>query len=86
MNNKEVENIFLNPDFLVRLLDLFKEFGLVNDVAVRNAMIRKEWIEAKQNGTPNKDFLINAAEKYFLSEKQIEYVIYGPAREKYNKL
>lgn len=86
MNNKEINNVFLNPDFLVKLMDLFQEYGLVNEVAVRNALIRKDWIEARRKGISNNDFIISCAEKYFLSEKSIESVLYGQSREKYTKL
>lgn len=66
----------MNPDFAIELLELFSKYGLVNEVAVRNSKIRKEYFEAKEHGENLGDFMTKAAEKYYLSEKQIDSILY----------
>ena len=77
MNVKEIDSVF-NPDFIVHLLSLLNQFQLIDDISLRNALIRKEWLECKQRGLPNKEFIIQAADKFCLSEKAIESILYRP--------
>lgn len=77
MDAKEIHNVFTDPEFVVDILNVFNKYGIVSDIELRNAMIRKEWIESKQNGEPNKDFVERTASKYFRSPKNIEFIIYG---------
>lgn len=84
MNIKETENALMNPDFVIEILTLFAKYGLVNEVAVRNSLIRKEYYGAKESGKNLKDFRYYLAEKYLLSDKQIEAIIYGTTKLKTN--
>ncbi len=77
MNVKEIDNALMNPDFAIELLQLFARYGLVNGLALRNSLIRKEYNEAKQRDEHIGDFIERTAAKYFISPKNIEYVLYG---------
>lgn len=72
----------MNPDFTIELLQLFAKYGLVNEIALRNSMIRKEHQEAKLNGEKNKDFMERMAAKYFISEKAVDSIIYYSNKHK----
>jgi hypothetical protein len=74
---KEIHNVFTDPEFVVDILNVFNKYGIVSDIELRNAQIRKEWIESKQNGEANKDFVERSAAKYFRSPKNIEFILYG---------
>lgn len=77
MDAKEIKNVFTDPDFVVDILNVFNKYGIVSDIELRNAQIRKEWIESKQSGEANRDFVERTAIKYFRSPKNIEFIIYG---------
>ncbi len=82
MNVKEIDNIFLDPGFIVQFLELLNQYGLIDDISLRNALIRKEWIESKQKGEQNKIFKERTADKYFISEKAVEAVLYASCLHK----
>jgi len=77
MNVKDINNVFLNPNFIIQMMFVLNQYGLIDDITLRNALIRKEWIDNKNNGEPNKEFLEKAAEKYCLSTKAIESILYS---------
>lgn len=82
MNVKEIDNVFLNPVFIVKLLILLREFDLLDDVSIRNALIRKEWIESKHKSEANKDFMERIAAKHNISVKTIDSILYGKGGKK----
>ena len=82
MNVKDINNVFLNPDFIVQLLGLLNQYELIDDISLRNALIRKEWKESKETVESNKVFIERAANKYCLSEKAIEKVLYKNSGQK----
>lgn len=76
MNVKDIDNVFFNPNFIIQMMSVLNQYELIDDVTLRNALIRKEWIDNKNNGEPNKDFLEKAAAKYCISTKTIESILY----------
>lgn len=72
-----MHNVFADPDFVVDILGVLNKYGIVSDIEIRNAMIRKEHSEAKEKGENISDFIKNAAEKYYRSPKNIEFILYG---------
>ena len=82
MNVKDINNVFLSPEFIIEFLLLLNKFDLVDDISVRNAIIRKEWIEGKQRGETIADFMSRMANKFCLSEKAIDTILYRPGNKK----
>lgn len=82
MTVKDLDNALMNPDFTIELLQLFAKYGLVNEIALRNSMIRKEHQESKLTGERNKDFMERMAAKYFISEKSVDSIIYYSTKHK----
>lgn len=82
MNVKDINDVFLNPTFIVQLLGLLNKYELLDDISLRNALIRKEWIESKQKGELNKDFMERMANKFYLSAKTIDSILYANGNKK----
>lgn len=82
MTAKDSDNALKKSEFLVELLQLFAKHGLVNEIALRNSMIREEHQESKARGERLKDFIVKAADKYCLSEKSIDAIIYSTHKPK----
>ncbi len=82
MNVKDINNVFLNPDFVVQLLVLLNQYELIDDISLRNALIKKEWMDGKKTGELTKVFMERAADKYCLSEKAIDAIIYRNSGKK----
>jgi len=82
VNAKELDNALMNPDFTIELLQIFARYGLVNEIALRNSMIRKEHHASKASGERNQDFMIRMAKKYFITEKSIDSIIYRSHKHK----
>ena len=72
----------MDPDFMVDLLHLFARYGLVNEIALRNSIIRKEHQESKAKGELNKDFMERMASKFYLSAKTIDSILYANGNKK----
>lgn len=76
MNVKELNNAF-SPEFVVDLLDLLNKHGLVNDNEKRNAIIRKEYFEAKAKGENIGVFMELKAKEINRSIKTVDYILFG---------
>lgn len=77
MDAKEIHNVFTNPEFVVDILNVFNKYGIVSDIELRNALIRKEYNEAKGKGENVGEFIEKTAAKYYRSPKNIEFILYG---------
>lgn len=76
MNVKEINNAF-NPEFVVELLSLLNKHGIISDIEIRNAMIRKEYFEAKSKGENIKVFMEKKASEIHRSVKAVDYILFG---------
>ena len=76
MKKKNLETALKDAELTMDLLHLFAKYGLVNEIDLRNSIIRKEHKEAKLRGERIQDFIIRMAEKYFISETNIDSIIY----------
>lgn len=71
LNNKDKHIINLNG------VERFRKLGLIDEIALRNYFIRKEFEELRDRKVKVKDAIILLAEKYHLSESSINMVVYG---------
>ena len=83
MTVKDIDNALMNPDLAIDLLQLLAKYGLVNDIALRNSIIRKEHHDSKLNGERGQDFMERMAAKYFISEKTVDSIIYNSHKDKH---
>jgi len=65
------------PDLIEDLIDVLERHGLINENGIRNFRIRKEFYEMRDNGFSSKEAREQLAEKYFMSLKNIDRIIYG---------
>lgn len=86
MNIKELNIALLNPDFAIELLELFAKYGFVSELEIRNAVIRKEYFLARQNGETTEVFMERMAEKYNCSAKNINSILFSKPRKKYKQI
>lgn len=82
MNVKDLDNALMDPNFTVELFRLLARYGLVNEIALRNSIIRKEYQESKTRGERLQEFMSRAADKYCLSEKSVDAIIYSTHKSK----
>ena len=66
------------------ILEVLSKHNLINDLAVRDYHIRKEYQVLLKAETPTEKARFLLAEKYFLSEKHIQTIIYD-LQKKYKK-
>jgi len=58
-------------------IERFRKLGLIDEIALRNYFIRKEFEELRDKKIKVKDAILLLAEKYHLSESSINMVVYG---------
>jgi hypothetical protein len=67
------------------ILDVLTKHNLINDIAVRDYHIRQDYRKlTQQENTPTEKARYLLAEKYFLSEKHIQTIVYD-LQKKYKK-
>ena len=76
MNVKEIDSAF-NPEFVVKLLTLLYESGIISENELRNAIIRKEYYEAKAKGENIGEFMERKADEICRSVKTVDYILHG---------
>jgi len=66
----------MKDELHIDLLEVFVKHNIVSQTSLRNEKIRYEYKKMKENGMKAKDARSFLADKYFLSEKNIESVLY----------
>lgn len=66
----------MNELMVVELLEVFGRHGIVSPLVVRNAKIRYEFKMLRAEGRKSKWIREFLAERYFVSEKTVEGIIY----------
>lgn len=84
MKTKILDNPLKDAELTMDILQLFAKYGLVNDIALRNSTIRKNYQESKVRGERISDFITKTAEQYSLSEKSVSAIIYCKEKNKNN--
>lgn len=82
MKPKVLANALKDAELTMDILHLCAKYGLVNEIALRNSIIRKEYHEAKLNGERIQDFMIRMGKKYFCSPKTISTILYDSGNRK----
>lgn len=77
-----MKNYYLHGDIMkdelhIDLLEVFVKHRIVPQISLRNERIRHEYKAMKDEGIKAKAARIFLSEKYFLSEKNIESILYG---------
>ncbi|MBZ0180536.1 MAG: hypothetical protein K8F36_14720 [Melioribacteraceae bacterium] len=60
----------------IDLLNVFVEHKMLPEIVLRNEKIRYEFNELKNSGMSSNEAKMQLSEKYFLSIKAIEYIVY----------
>ncbi|HCY77750.1 MAG TPA: hypothetical protein DHV28_17705 [Ignavibacteriales bacterium] len=84
MKTKILDDPLKDAELTMNILQLFAKYGLVNDIALRNSIIRKNYQGSKARGERIYDFIIKTAEEYSLSEKSVNAIIYCTQKHKNN--
>lgn len=84
MKTKILDDPLKDAELTEDIHHLFAKYGLVNDIALRNSTIRKNYQEAKARGERIQDFIIKTADEYSLSEKSVNAIIYCTQKHKNN--
>jgi hypothetical protein len=66
----------MKEELHIDLLEVFVKHQLVPEISLRNEKIRMEYRQMKEEGIKPKDARFSLAEKYFISEKNIESILY----------
>ena len=77
MNIKEIDGAILDPNFTVDLLQILLKYGLVKEIDLRNALIKREHIISRGKGESNVEFMERMSGKYFCSISNINMILYG---------
>jgi len=67
----------LKEEFVIDLLTVCSKHGIVPDTAIRNFKVKQDYKKFKAEGMTGKDSREKLSEKYFTSEKNIEFILYG---------
>jgi len=66
----------LNDLLRIDLINVFVEHKMLPEIVLRNEKIRYEFNELKNSGMSSNEAKMQLSEKYFLSIKAIEYIVY----------
>lgn len=83
MNVKEINSAF-SPEFVVELLGILNKHGIISDIEIRNAIIRKEYYEAKARGDNIGEFIEKKANEICRSTKAVDYILFGQQKKMKN--
>ena len=71
----------MKDELHIDLLEVFVKHRIVPQISLRNEKIRCEYKTMKEEGVKPKAARASLAEKYFISEKNIESILYGRRKE-----
>lgn len=71
----------MKDELHIDLLEVFVKHRIVPQISLRNEKIRHEYKTMKEEGIKAKTARALLAEKYFVSEKNIESILYGRKKE-----
>jgi hypothetical protein len=71
----------MKDELHIDLLEVFVKHRIVPMISLRNERIRQEYKTMKDEGIKAKNARIFLSEKYFLSEKNIESILYGKRKK-----
>jgi hypothetical protein len=66
----------MKDELHIDLLEVFVKHRIVPQISLRNEKIRHEYKTMKEEGVKPKDARASLAEKYYVSEKNIESILY----------
>lgn len=67
----------MNEAVNIQEIEKYRKLGLIDEIALRNYFIKKEFKELRENGFKSREALMLLAQKYNLSESSINMVVYG---------
>lgn len=70
-------NYEIKEEILIELMEVLEKHGLIAFTALRNARMKHEFHQLRKTGMRSKLIKEYLAEKYFVSVKTIEGVVYG---------
>ena len=60
----------------IQEIEKYRKLGLIDEIALRNYFIKKEFKELRENGFKSREALMLLAQKYNLSYSSINIIIY----------
>jgi hypothetical protein len=66
----------MKDDLHLELLEVFVKHRVVPGIVLRNEKIRLEYVKLKEEGIKPKTARAHLANKYFISEKNLETILY----------
>lgn len=72
----------MKDELHIDLLEVFVKHKIVPEISLRNERIRQEYREMKESGIKPKYARASLAEKYYVSEKNLESILYTRKRTK----
>jgi len=74
--NKESEET-MTKEFVLDILKVCNDHGYLPDTLIRDFSVRLEYVELRNAGSTGKEARIELSKKYFTSQKNIEFILYG---------
>jgi len=74
----------MKDEMHLELLEVFVKHNVVPDIVLRNERIRLEYAKMKDDGIKPKTARANLAEKYFISEKSVETILYYKKEKRFS--